>query len=89
MNADREINIYGQVYHVKAADDGRLDQVAGYVNEMMRNLLGGSGPGLSAKGAVLTALNIADEWFAYKDEADRAFGELNARVDELLSILPK
>jgi len=89
MSAEREVKIYGQVYRLRGDDHERIDQVAGYVNTMMAQLLGGPGQGLSTKGAVLTALNIADEWFSYKHETERVLLELNERVDELLSLLPK
>ena len=89
MSAEREVRIYGQVYHLKGHDHQRIDRVAGYVDGMMAQLLGGPVQGLSPRGAVLTALNIADEWFSYKDEAERVIRELDARMDELLGLLPK
>lgn len=89
MSEEREITIFGQVYRVKGVEERRLAEVAEYVNRMMTRLLGSAGPGLSTRGAVLTALNIADEWLAYKAETEKTFSELMERVDELLGILPK
>ena len=89
MNPEREVTIYGQVYRVKGDDPERIDRVAAYVDNMMTGLLGGPGQGLSARGAVLSALNVADEWFAQKDELDRIVFDLVERVDELLGILPE
>lgn len=89
MTVEREVKIYGQVFRVKGDDAERIDQVAAYVDEKMAEILRSPGSGLSAKGAVLTALNIADEWHGAKRETERITLELNRRVDELLSLLPE
>ncbi|HUT56037.1 MAG TPA: cell division protein ZapA [bacterium] len=89
MSSEREVKIYGQVYRVKGDDAERIDRVAKYVDNVMSELLGGPGQGLNARGAVLTALNVADEWFAKKEEWERTVFDLSERVDELLGLLPK
>ncbi len=89
MSPDKEVKIYGQLYRIKGDDPEKIEEVADYVNGMMERLLGGPGQGLSTKGAVLTALNIAEEWFSQKGESDKMLYELNERVDELLGILPE
>jgi cell division protein ZapA len=89
VSSEREVKIYGQVYRVKGDDPHRIDRVATYVDNVMSELLGGPEQGLSARGAVLTALNVADEWFAKNEEWERAVSDLNERVDELLGLLPK
>lgn len=89
MSVEREVTIYGQSYRVKGQDPAQIDEVAEYVNKMMSQILGGPGQGLSTKGAVLTALNIADEWFSNRNETERIISELNGRVDELLGLLPE
>lgn len=89
MSSEREVTIYGQVYRVKGDDPERIARVAGYIDRMMTDVLGGPGQGLNARGAVLTALNVADEWFVRGEEWDKAIGDLTERVDELLGILPK
>ena len=88
-NTEREITIYGQSYRVRGDNEERIDRVAEYVDTMMSQLLGGPGQGLSTRGAVLTALNVADEWFAHKEELERTIFDLNKRVDELLGLLPE
>ncbi len=89
MSVDHSVKIYGQTYSIKGDDPRRIERVALYVDQMMNRLLGGPNQGLSAKGGVLTALNVADEWFKDKADMDRVFSDLNERVDELLSILPE
>lgn len=89
MTIEREVTIYGQVYRVKGDDPDRIDEVAAYVDTVMSELLKGPGQGLSTKGAVLTALNIADQWFSFRKELERAMVDLKERMDELLGLLPE
>jgi cell division protein ZapA len=89
LSNEKEVTIYGQVYRVKGDNPERIDNVAEYVDRIMTELLGGPEKGLSARGAVLTALNVADEWFAKKEEQDKIISDLSERVDELLGMLPE
>ena len=89
MSSEQDVRIYGQVYRVRGDDPARIARVAAYVDKMMTDLLGGSGQGLSTKGAVLTALNIAEESQDFRDEVDRILGESSQRIDELLALLPE
>jgi len=89
MEAEREVSIYGQVYRVRGQDPDRIERVASHVDKVMVGLLGGPGGGLSTRGAVLTALNIADDWLSHRREVEKALVDLNQRVDELLHLLPE
>jgi len=89
VNSEQEVRIYGQVYRVRGENPERIARVAAQVDRMMTELLGGPGQGLSAKGAVLTALNIAEESQAYREELDRIMQESSQRIDELLGLLPE
>lgn len=86
---EREVSIYGQVYRVKGDDPDRIARVAGFVDQIMSQVLGGPGQGLSTSGAMLTALNIADEWFKHKEEMEGIVWNLNGRIEELLTLLPE
>jgi len=89
VSTEREVKIYGQVYRVKGEDPDQIERAAVFVDDLMSELLGGPGQGLSTRGAVLTALNIADQWFAQRIETERIIFDLNQRVDELLGLLPE
>jgi len=89
VSTEREVKIFGQVYRVRGDNPERIDRVAGYVDRIMTEVLGGRGQGLSTRGAVLTALNVADESFAKSEEWERVIFDLSQRADELLGILPK
>lgn len=89
MSSEQDVRIYGQVFRVRGDDPARIARVAAQVDRMMTELLGGPGQGLSARGAVLTALNIAEDSQAYRDEVVRIIGESSQRIDELLGLLPE
>ncbi|OEF95618.1 cell division protein ZapA [Desulfuribacillus alkaliarsenatis] len=73
------IEIFGQHYTLKGtASSNHMRLVAGYVDDKM-NQLSESNPRLDGrKVAVLTAVNIADEYFRLKEE-----------YDELLKLIEK
>lgn len=71
-NNKAKVRIYGQEYTVAGErDEETIRQIAAYVNEKMREL----GRNFSTNGqgtlAVLTAINIADEYFEAREEIHR------------------
>ena len=67
-----KVRIYGQEYTIAGSrDEETIRNVAGHVNEKMREL----GRGFSSNGqgtlAVLTAINIADEYFEALEQIQR------------------
>ncbi|MBA4543742.1 MULTISPECIES: cell division protein ZapA [Thermoactinomyces] len=65
------VEIYGQQYHLTGkASPGHMRQVAGHVDEKMRQIADNN-PRLDAtKLAVLSAVNIADDYLKLKQEYD-------------------
>ena len=58
------VEIFGRRFELRATESGeRLEELAGYVDRRMRELADVSPHVDTAKLAVLTALNIADELF--------------------------
>jgi cell division protein ZapA (FtsZ GTPase activity inhibitor) len=88
MSSELEVNVFGQVLRLKVEDRGRTERAAAFVDQKMRQLLASPAQGLSVKGAILTALEITDEWFTSQDEQERIVTDLGQRVDELIGILP-
>lgn len=67
-----KVRIYGQEYTIAGdRDEETIKKIAGHVNEKMREL----GRGFSSNGqgalAVLTAVNIADEYYEALEETER------------------
>ncbi len=63
------ITIYGKTYHVKAAASEELDELARFVDSKMRELASSQSKTATIDLAILTALNIADDLFAAKEES--------------------
>jgi cell division protein ZapA len=85
-----EIDIFGQKFSLIADDEARLQDVAKYVDDQMKDLSQSSATIDSFRLAVLAALNIANERFdladrlATKDNAVQAqFEALSAKADRI------
>ena len=70
-----ELDIFGQTFSLIAEDEGRLQEVAKYVDAQMKELSQSTATIDSFRLAVLAALNIANERF---DLADRLASRNNA-----------
>jgi cell division protein ZapA len=65
-----QVEIFGQTYSVKAGGDASyVKKLAAFVDEEMKDVSRASGAVDSLKVAVLAALNLADECFRLRDEA--------------------
>lgn len=85
-----ELDIFGQKFSLIAEDEARLQDVAKYVDDQMKDLSQSSATIDSFRLAVLAALNIANERFdladrlATKDNAVQAqFAALSAKADRI------
>jgi cell division protein ZapA len=70
------VEIFGQTYAVKAGGDpAYVEKLAASVDEQMKDVSRASGAVDSLRVAVLAALNLADECFRLRREADEAHRE--------------
>ena len=66
-----QVEIFGQTYSVKSGGDpAYVEKLAAYVDEEMKDVSRASGAVDSLRVAVLAALNLADECFRLRQEAD-------------------
>ncbi len=73
-----QVEIYGQVYNIKGADDsGHIRELAAYVDNKMKEVEKGTGTVDPLRVAILTALTLADEF----DRLRVRFSELEAAAD--------
>jgi cell division protein ZapA len=91
------VEIFGRRFELRATESGeRLQELAGYVDRRMRELADVSPHVDTAKLAVLTALNIADELFKEQETEPGTRTErirhkvegLITRLDEVLGPSP-
>lgn len=76
------VTIAGQEYTLVATEDqGYVEKVAQHVDAQMKQVLEGARVSL-VDGAVLTAVNIADELFKAQAEADQLRAQIKGYLDE-------
>ena len=82
------IEVHGQRYPIRTALDARyVQELAAYVDKKMRDASEAS-PASDVVGlAVLTALNIADEYFRARDQRSNETQNLSSRASELERIV--
>lgn len=78
MKKALEVEILGQKVTISSdAEEGYMLKVAGYVDEKMQELMRSPKPVAKANIAMLTALNIADEYHRLKDAHETILNRLN------------
>lgn len=82
------IEVHGQKYPIRTALDPRyVEELAEFVEARMA-LASKSSPSSDAVGlAILTALNITDEYFRARAALNKSSGTLTARAEELEKIV--
>ena len=76
------VEIFGQTYAVQAGGEpGYVEQLAGFVDGQMREVSRAAGAVDSVRIAVLAALNIADELFRARGQADAVLQKATRRVE--------
>lgn len=82
------VEVHGQRYPIRTTLQGRyVQELAAYVDRKMRLALEASPSSDTVGLAVLTALNIADEFFRARDHLVVHDGEFTERAAELERIL--
>ena len=82
------VEISGQKYPIRTAlDPDYVARLAAYVDEKMRAAADSTPSGDPARLAVITALNIADEFFRCREINDARDGRLAVRAEELERLL--
>ena len=76
------VEIFGQTYAVQAGtEQGYVEQLAGFVDAQMREVSRAAGAVDTVRIAVLAALNIADELFRARGQADAVLKRATQRVE--------
>jgi len=77
------VEIYGQTYSLRGdGDPAYIQELAGWVDNRMRQIADSSATVDSLKVAILAALNIADEYHQIRREAEKQRLDLAVRAAE-------
>jgi cell division protein ZapA len=86
MKRALEVEILGQRFTISSdADEAYMLRVAAYVDDKMQELLRSAKPVAKANIAMLTALNIADEYYKLKEAHETIVHKLN-QLSKRLSV---
>jgi cell division protein ZapA len=82
-----KVNIFGTEYPIKGSTDTEyIKQVAGYVDQKMREIDQNIPIDSSLKVAILAALNITDELFREREKKGNS-GEFSEKIQHLTQLL--
>ena len=85
-----KIEIFDQTYSVQAdGDEAYLRELAAFVDEKMRMVAETTRQVDSMRVAVLSALNIADEFFSLRKRQQELEGPLRQRVQKCVNLVEK
>ena len=89
MKRSLNVEILGQSFTISSdAEESYILRVASYVNEKMQELSRASKPAAKSNVAMLTALNIADEYYRLKEAHEamvKRVNQLSKQVSARLS----
>jgi cell division protein ZapA len=83
------VEIFGQTYSVRGADEAHVKQLGQLVDERMQEIAKASGAVDSVRVAVLAALNIADEYLRLKSGGGGDESDLKQRAARLCETLDR
>ena len=89
MERSIKIKILDNEYliRIKGNDTGNVYKIADYVNEKLRDTNENSSGISEKKAAILTALNIASDYFNLLDERDKLLEEIQNKSQSLISVI--
>ena len=83
-----KVNIFGKVYTIRGETDSEyIYELASYVDEKMRKMSENLGEKNVSQIAILSALNIADEYFQLLKIKNGADSEIVRKTRNLISML--
>ena len=89
MDRSIKIKILGNEYLIrsKGDDSDNAYKIAEYVNEKLRETDENSNGISEKKAAILTALNIASDYFNLLEERDKLLEEIQKKSQSLISVI--
>ena len=82
------VEILGREYVVKSNEEqGRIEKIAAYVNQKIREISGASQTISTLNAAILAALNIADDYFRVLDEKGGHRKDYESKAEHLIEMI--
>jgi cell division protein ZapA len=89
MAGEVEVEIFGQVFRVTAgaATPAYIQRLAAYVDERMGAIASETKTMPLNRMAILTALNIADDFFKFRERYEQSVRLVNEKTDHLIALV--
>lgn len=88
MQKPIEVTILGQKFVIKSdSDEGYVREVAAFVDQKMNDVLQKTRSISNLNVAILSAMNIADEFFSYKKKKDQSVQNVEKKIKEMIELV--
>jgi cell division protein ZapA len=85
MKKSYDLTILNQKFTIKSeADEKHVKKVADYVNKKMFEIVSGNKAIATANVAILAALNIADDFYKFREEKNTQVTQWAGRLEDLV-----
>lgn len=83
-----EVSIMGQKFMVRSdSDDNYVVEVAQFVNKKIAEIIAKTKSVPSLNVVLLAAMNIADEYFKYKNKKDESFQQVEKKIAQMIEFI--
>jgi len=83
-----EISIMGQKFMIRSeSNDDYVQQVAGFVDEKINEVMSSTKSVASLNVAILAAMNIADEYLKFRREREEKTGQAEKKIKDLIELV--
>ncbi len=83
-----EVVIMGQKFAVKSdSNEDYVTEVAGYVDGKVNEVLNNTKAVASVQVALLTAMNIADEFFKFRHDKDDRLNKVEKKIQDMIELI--
>ena len=83
-----EVSMMGQKFMIKSdSNDEYVTKIAGYVDGKVNEVLQNTKSVASAQVALLTAMNIADEFFKFKENKDGTLKQVEKKIEDMIELV--
>lgn len=88
MQKPVEVTILGQKFVVKSeSDETYVREVAAFVDQRMNDILQKTKSVSNLNVAILSAMNIADEFFSFKKKKEQSIQSVTKKIEEMIELI--
>lgn len=83
-----EVSIMGQKFMIRSdSDEDYVTKVAGYVDGKISEVLSSTKSVASVQVALLTAMNIADEFFKFRNGKEQILNKVENKIKDMVELI--